>query len=92
MARWQTLIDSCLKALSGLLMRKEIDRAVSEYETIAAYHTEAASWDETPDQRRQEFQRALRDALAAKRAADSRDKAWSEALVLLDNPRLRKPR
>jgi hypothetical protein len=48
--------------------------------------------NETPEQRKREFQEALRKILRVGQDRDSSNKkVWTEALHLLDNPRVRVP-
>jgi hypothetical protein len=62
--------------------RINIDHKISEAEAIP--------FGETPEQRKREFQEALRKILREGRDRDSSNKkVWTEALHLLDNPRVR---
>ena len=54
------------------------------------HNLEAIPIGETPEQRKQEFQEALRKILHVGQDRDSsKKKVWTEALHLLDNPRVR---
>jgi hypothetical protein len=53
---------------------------------------EAIPFGETPAQRKREFQEALRKILRVSQDRNSSNKkVWTEALYLLDNPRVRFP-
>ena len=55
-----------------------------------ASKSEAIPFGETPEQRKREFQEALRKILRVGQDRDSSNKKiWTEALHLLDNPRVR---
>src|ERR1700738_3146217 len=57
-----------------------------------ASQSEAIPIGETPEQRKQEFQEALRKILHVGQDRDSSNKTvWTEALHLLDSPRVRVP-
>jgi hypothetical protein len=67
--------------------RINIDHKISEAEARAS-QSEAIPICETPEQRKQEFQEALRKILHVAQDRDSsKKKVWTEALHLLDNPR-----
>jgi hypothetical protein len=69
--------------------RVNLDYKISEAEARAS-QSEAISIGETPEQRKQEFQEALRKILHVGQDRDSSNKkVWTEALHLLDNPRVR---
>ena len=64
---------------------------ISEAEARAS-KSEAIPFGETPEQRKREFQEALRKILRVGQDRDSSNKkVWTEALHLLDNPRARVP-
>jgi len=98
MSRWQKRIDNLLADLERETpgaegFRLNIDHKISEAETAVSrpLDEEAFAFAEKPQQRRQEFLAALRPALTARRYRDPSNKIWSEALLLLDLPRLRVP-
>ena len=71
--------------------RINIDHKISEAEARAS-KSEAIPFGETPEQRKREFQEALRKILHVGRdRGSSKKKVWTEALHLLDNPRVRVP-
>jgi hypothetical protein len=71
--------------------RINIDHEISEAEARAS-QSEAIPVGETPEQRKQDFQEALRKILRVAQDRDSSAKdVWTEALHLLDNPRVRVP-
>ena len=71
--------------------RINIDHEISEAEARAS-KSEAIPFGETPEQRKREFQEALRKILRVGQDRDSSNKKiWTEALHLLDNPRVRVP-
>jgi len=68
--------------------RINIDHKISEAEARAS-DSEAIPFGETPEQRKREFQEALRKILRVCRDRNSSNqKVWTEALHLLDNPRV----
>jgi hydroxypyruvate isomerase len=72
--------------------RINIDHAISEAEARAS-QSEAIPVGETPEQRKREFHEALRKILRVAQDRDSSNKdVWTEALHLLDNPRVRVPK
>jgi hypothetical protein len=71
--------------------RINIDHEISEAETRAS-NSDAIPFGETPEQRKRQFQEALRKILrVAQDRNSSNKKVWTEALRLLDNPRFRVP-
>ena len=95
MSRWQPIIDLLLadleKETPGVEgFRINIDHKMAEHETIASL-AQAIAPTETPEQRKQDFQASLRLALVARRDVDPSNKIWSEALHLLNNPKVRVP-
>ena len=71
--------------------RINLDYRISEAEARAS-QSEAIPIGETPEQRKQEFQEALRKILRVGQDRDSSEKeVWTEALHLLDSPRVRVP-
>jgi hypothetical protein len=71
--------------------RINIDHKISEAEARAS-QSEAIPFGETPEQRKREFQEALRKILRVGQDRDSSNKkVWTEALHSLDNPRVRVP-
>jgi hypothetical protein len=94
--RWHELIDNLCTDLGRETpgtegFRINIDHKISEAEARAS-QSEAVPAGETPEQRKREFQGALRKMLRVARDRDSSNKdAWTEALHLLDNPRIRVP-
>ena len=69
--------------------RINIDHKISEAEARAS-DSEAIPFGETPEQRKREFQEALRKILPVDQGRDSSNKeVWTEALHFLDNPRPR---
>jgi len=93
-SRWHELIDRLCTDLGRETpgtenFRINIDREISEAEARAS-ESEANPFGETPEQRKQEFQEALRKILhVCQDRNSSNKKVWTEALHLLDNPRLR---
>jgi hypothetical protein len=93
-SRWHELIDRLCTDLGRETpgtenFRINIDHEISEAEARAS-ESEAISFDETPEQRKQEFQEALRKILhVCQDRNSSNKKVWTEALHLLDNPRFR---
>ena len=94
--RWHELIDNLCTILGRETpgtegFRINIDHAISEAEARAS-QSEAIPVGETPEQRKREFQEALRKILRVAQDRDSSAKdVWTEALHLLDNPRVRVP-
>jgi hypothetical protein len=94
--RWHALIDNLCTDLGREMPGTEdfqinIDHKISEAEARAS-DSEAIPFGETPEQRKREFQEALRKILREGRDRDSSNKkVWTEALHLLDNPRVRVP-
>ena len=92
--RWHELIDHLCTDLGRETpgtesFRINLDYKISEAEARAS-QSEAIPIGETPEQRKQEFQEALRKILHAGQDRDSSNKkVWTEALHLLDNPRVR---
>ena len=92
--RWYELIDNLCTILGRETpgtegFRINIDHEISEAEARAS-QSEAIRFGETPEQRKQEFQEALRKILRTGQDRDSSNKkVWTEALHLLDNPRVR---
>jgi len=90
--RWYELIENVCTDLgretsSTESFRINIDHKISEAEARAS-QSEAIPIGETPEQRKQEFQEALRKILHVGQDRDySKKKVWTEALHLLDNPR-----
>ena len=92
MNRWQTIIDSVFMDLETFApraerFRVEVGEKISEGEMLAA-HSESATSDETPELRRHDFRIALCQALVARQNSKPH-KVWNEALLLLNNPRVR---
>jgi len=94
--RWHELIDRLCTDLGRETpgtenFRINIDHEICEAEARAS-KSEAIPFGETPEQRKQEFQEALRKILRVGQDRDSSNKKiWTEALHLLDNPRVRVP-
>lgn len=94
--RWHELIDRLCTDLGKEMpgtenFRINIDHGISEAEARAS-KSEAIPFGETPEQRKREFQEALRKILRVGQDRDSSNKKiWTEALHLLDNPRVRVP-
>ena len=94
--RWHELIDNLCTDLGREMpgtedFRINIDHKISEAEARAS-DSEAIPFGETPEQRKREFQEALRKILRVGQDRDSSNKkVWTEALHLLDNPRVRVP-
>ena len=92
--RWHELIDHLCTDLGRETPGTEsfkinLDYKISEAEARAS-QSEAIPIGETPEQRKQEFQEALRKILHVGQDRDSSNKkVWTEALHLLDNPRVR---
>jgi hypothetical protein len=92
--RWHELIDRLCTDLGRQLpgtenFRINIDHEITEAEARAS-KSEAIPFGETPEQRKQEFQETLRKILRVGQDRDSSNKKiWTEALHLLDNPRVR---
>ena len=90
--RWYELIENVCTDLGRETpgtesFRINIDHKISEAEARAS-QSEAIPIGETPEQRKQEFQEALRKILHVGQDRDSSNKeVWTEALHLLDNPR-----
>jgi len=95
--RWHELIDNLCTILGRETpgtegFRINIDHAISEA-VARASQSEAIPVGETPEQRKREFQEALRKILRVAQDRDSSAKdVWTEALHLLDNPRVRVPK
>jgi hypothetical protein len=96
MSRWQKRINNLLADLEQERpgaegFRVNIDHKISEAETAVSkpHDEEAFGLAEKPQQRRREFLEPLRPTLIGRRDSDPLNKIWSEALLLLDNPRLR---
>jgi hypothetical protein len=92
MSRWKAIIDSVFTDLETLAPRAErfrieVDEKICEGEMLAA-HSESATFDETPEVRRQDFRIALCQALAARQNSEPH-KVWNEALLLLNKPGIR---
>ena len=94
--RWHELIDRLCTDLGRETpgtenFRINIDHEISEAEARAS-KSEAIPFGETPEQRKREFQEALRKILRVGQDRDLSNKTiWTEALHLLDNPRVRVP-
>jgi hypothetical protein len=94
--RWHELIGNLCTDLGRETpgtedFRINIDHKISEAEARAS-DSEATPFSETPEQRKREFQEALRKILREGQERDSSNKkVWTEALHLLDNPRVRVP-
>jgi hypothetical protein len=92
--RWHELIDHLCTDLGRETpgtenFRINIDHEISEAEARAS-ESEAIPFGETPEQRKREFQEALRKILhVCQDRNSSNKKVWIEALHLLDNPRFR---
>jgi len=88
--RWYELIENLGRETPGTeSFRINVDYKISEAEARAS-QSEAIPIGETPEQRKQEFQEALRKILHVGQDRDSSNKkVWTEALHLLDNPRVR---
>jgi hypothetical protein len=92
--RWHELIDNLCTNLGGETpgtegFRINIDYRIREAEARAS-HSEAIPVGETPEQRKREFQEALHKILRVCQDRDSSNRnVWTEALHLLDNPRVR---
>jgi hypothetical protein len=92
--RWHELIGNLCTDLGRETpgtedFRINIDHKISEAEA-RALDSEAIPFSETPEQRKREFQEALRKILREGQDRDSSNKkVWTEALHLLDNPRVR---
>ena len=91
--RWHELIGNLCTDLGRETpgtadFRINIDHKISEAEARAS-DSEAIPFGETPEQRKREFQEALRKILRMCRDRNSSNqKVWTEALHLLDNPRV----
>jgi hypothetical protein len=94
--RWHELIGNLCTDLGRETpgtedFRINIDHKISEAGARAS-QSEAIQFGETPEQRKREFQEALRKILRVGQDRDSSNKkVWTEALHLLDNPRVRVP-
>jgi hypothetical protein len=92
--RWHELIGNLCTDLGREIpgaedFRINVDHKISEAEARAS-DSEAIPFGETPEQRKREFQEALRKILREGQDRDSSNKkVWTEALHLLDNPRVR---
>jgi hypothetical protein len=92
--RWHELIGNLCTDLGRETPGTEdfqinIDHKISEAEARAS-DSEAMPIEETPEQRKREFQEALRKILRVGQDRNSSNKkVWTEALHLLDNPRVR---
>jgi hypothetical protein len=92
--RWHELIGNLCTDLGRETpgaedFRINIDHKISEAEARAS-HSEAIPFRETPEQRKRVFQEALRKILRVGQDRNSSNKkVWTEALRLLDNPRIR---
>ena len=95
LGRWHELIDHLCTDLGRETPGTEnfqinIDHEISEAEARAS-NSEAIPFGETPERKR-EFQEALRKILRVGQDRNSSNrKVWTEALHLLDNPRVRVP-
>ena len=91
--RWYELIGNLCTDLGRETpgaedFRINIDHKISEAEARAS-DSEAIPFGETPEQRKREFQEALRKILRVGQDRNSSNKKiWTEALHLLDNPRV----
>ena len=95
MARWQAMFDRLVDSLGSPVidpdhLRIGIDDELWRFEQEAR-SAEAIDVLETPEQRVSEFQDELRKKLGELSNTDLENKVWREALMLLDNPRLRVP-
>ena len=94
--RWHELVGNLCTDLGRETpatedFRINMDHKISEAEARAS-DSEAIPFGETPEQRKREFQGALRKILREGQDRDSSNKkVWTEALHLLDNPRVRVP-
>jgi hypothetical protein len=94
--RWHELIGNLCTDLGRETPGTEdfginIDHKISEAEARAS-DSEAIPFGETPEQRKREFREALRKILRVGQDRNSSNKkVWTEALHLLDNPRVRVP-
>jgi hypothetical protein len=94
--RWHELIGNLCADLGRETpgaedFRINIDHKISEAEARAS-DSEAIPIRETPEQRKREFQEALRKILRVGQDRNSsNEKVWTEALHVLDNPRVRVP-
>jgi hypothetical protein len=92
--RWHELIGNLCTDLGRETpgtedFRINIDHKISEAEARAS-DSEAIPFGETPEQRKRVFQEALRKILRVSQDRNSSNKkVWTEALHLLDNPRVR---
>ena len=92
--RWHELIDRLCTDLGRETPGTEnfqinIDHEISEAEARAS-ESEAIPFGETPEQRKREFQEALRKIIhVCQDRNSSNKKVWNEALHFLDNPRFR---
>jgi hypothetical protein len=91
-SRWHHLINNLCTSLGRETPGTEnfqinIDHEINEAEARAS-GSQAIPFGETPAQRKQEFQEALRKILQVCRDRNSSNKeVWTEALRFLDNPR-----
>jgi hypothetical protein len=94
MDRWRELINDLIQDFQvedrREISRTNIDDKIWEREEIAA-HAELARRDEKPEERRQEFLAELTDVLRQRLIQERSNRAWQEALKLLENPGLRVP-
>ena len=94
--RWHELIGNLCADLGRETpgtedFRINIDHKITEAEARAS-DSEAIPFRETPEQRKREFQEALRKILRVGQDRNSSNKkVWTEALHVLDNPRVRIP-
>jgi hypothetical protein len=94
--RWHELIGNLCTDLGRETPGTE-DFRINMYHKISeaearASDSEAIPFGETPEQRKREFQEALRKVLREGQDRDSSNKrVWTEALHLLDNPRVHVP-
>lgn len=95
-SRWHELIGNLCADLGRETpgnedFRINIEHKISEAEARASDST-AIPFRETPEQRKREFQEALRKILRVSQDRNSSNKkVWTEALHVLDNPRVRVP-
>jgi hypothetical protein len=94
--RWHELIGNLCADLGRETpgtadFRINIDHKIREAEARAS-DSEAIPFDETPEQRKREFQEALRKILrVCQDRNSSNQKVWTEALHVLDNARVHVP-
>lgn len=91
--RWQTNIESVVTALQAAQphrLRIEVEEAIrSAEQLVSKSEPSRLQPDETRDYRVREFRAELRNGLLKLLRDEPSNEAWREALMLLDNPRLR---